>query len=462
MSVLLSFAPVALPRINEISLDGHALLFSCALTMITGVVFGLVPALQASKVDLTTALKDGSRSSGGSRQGSRLRNCLVITEISLALILLVGAGLLARTFSNIQQAELGYDPNVVHVTRVTPRAPLYPDNQARIDFVDRSLAQLNTKPELVASAFTTGFPLFGARGYRLDIETRSDSDLDNLSWVALSSITPDYFKVMSNTLIRGRWFNERDREDTPLVAIISERVAEQHFPEQNPIGQRIAFTRDDTREWREIVGVVADIRMGGYIRDWSPGVYVPFAQHTTGWRFMPVVRVRPGAPNPGPVVASAIHAVDPNMPIPRDIVCIAEYVANSVATQRFSLFLFGVFSGAALLLAAIGIYGVMAYNVSQRTNELGLRMALGAQKRNIIALVLARAAKLIVIGVVIGVAGALAGSHLLESVLYEISAYDPVTFVGIAVILTAVALLACLLPARRATKVDPMVALRTE
>lgn len=462
MSVLLSFAPATLPRLDEVALDGFALLFSCAVTMATGVAFGLIPALQASKVDLTIALKEGTRSVGDSQHSSRLRNGLVIAEISLALVLLIGAGLLARTFAQIQKTEMGYDPSDLYVERLMFRPPMYPDNPSRLDFADRALVHLASKAEFVAVAFTTGFPIFGGYGYRLDIEERPEPDMDSLSRVTLSSVTPDYFKVIKNSLLSGRWFNDRDREDTPLVTIISEQVAKQHFPQQNPLGKRIAMVRDETREWREIVGVVRDVKMAGAIEESHPVVYVPFPQHSTGYRFLSVVRVREGAPNPGLVAASAIHAVDPNMPMPRKMIGIADFEANAVSTQRFTLFLFGVFSVAALLLAAIGIYGVMAYTVSQRSNEIGVRMALGAQQKDIFQLILIRASKLIGIGILIGVAGALAGSRLLGSILYEVSPHDPVTFVGIAALLTTVAAIACYLPARRAAKVDPMIALRSD
>lgn len=461
MSVLLGFAPTTMPRLDEVRIDGIALIFSCTVTMLTGIGFGLVPALQATKVDLATAIKDGSRSVGDGRQHSRLRHTLVIAEVSLALILLIGAGLLTRSFTKLQETELGYNPEVVYVSRIQLERHKYPDEQHQRAFIDQALEQLASKPGILAAAFTSSFPHHQIRGMRLDIEARPDADLNNLSIASIFSITPDYFKVISNPLLRGRWFTERDRHDTPPVVIISKSLADQHFPDQNPLGQRIALTRDSTREWREIVGVVTDVKLRGPATAVPPQAYVPFDQ-APGNQFMDVVRIKEGSPEPTALVTAAIHTVDPDMPVPTKMVCIAEYEDSSISVQRFTLFLFGVFSCVALLLAALGIYGVMAYSVSQRTNEIGVRMALGAQHADILRLILIQAAKLVSIGLLIGVGGAIAGTRFLTSILHEISPYDPTTFIIISAILAIVALIACYVPARRAAKVDPMIALRAE
>lgn len=463
MNALLSFAPVDMPRLDEVKMDDFALLFSCGVTMLTGLGFGLVPALQASKVDLTAALQDGSRSAGDGRQRTRLRNTLVVVEVALALVLLIGAGLLTRTFANLQRVNMGYDGEVVHATRITLLTDQYPDDQTRIAFVDRSLEQLATKPELAASAFTYGLPYYGGFGYRFDVEERPVPDLERLTQVIVSASTPDYFQVLGTQLLSGRIFNDGDRENTPLVAIIGENVANQHFPGQNPLGQRIALVRDNSpREWREIVGVVGDVRMNGATQVAAAAVYVPLYQHTTFSTIMPVVRVRKGSRNPGPIVAAALQKVNPGVPIEKKMSALGEYDANTIAPQTFTLFLFGIFSAVALLLAALGIYGVMAYTVSQRTNEIGVRMALGAQHGDILRLVLVQAGRLVIIGQVIGIGTALAGTRLMDSLLYGISPGDPLTYVIVPGILTLVATLACYLPAHRASKVNPMVALRTE
>lgn len=462
MHFLLSFAPVDLPRVDEIKLDRVALLFGFAITLLTGIGFGIVPSLQASKVDLTTALKEGGRGAGESKKNAGIRSVLVIAEIALALVLLIGAGLLTRTFSNLQNTELGYEGEVIHADRMMMLAHTYPDNQSRIDFATRALDQLKTKPEIISAAVSTGLPYFGSVPYRMAIETRPESDLGKLPYILLSAGTPDFFNVIGSPLKRGRHFNDHDREDTPFVAIITEQLARQVFGEEDPLGQRIALTRDDSRVWREIVGITSNIKWFGVTADSAPLLYVPFHQHPTGRSPKMVVRIPPGAPNPGLIVASAVHAVDPDMPMLPLMPRLDEYDANSVAIQRFTLFLFGAFSVIALLLAALGIFGVMSYTVNQRTNEIGVRMALGAQPADILKLILLKATRLIAVGVTIGVIGAIAGSRFLESVLYEVSALDPITFIGISFLLAAIAVVSCYIPALRASRVSLLVALRSE
>lgn len=463
MDALLLIAPTHLPRLDEIHLDRFALLFSCTVTLLTGIGFGLVPSLRSTKVDLTTALKDGSRGAGEGRQRSRLRNALVVSEVALALVLLIGAGLLSRTYANLKKVELGYQAETLHACRVMLLPENYPDDQARVSFADQLLEQLYTKPEIIGAALTTGFPHLGSLRFRFMIEGTSEPDLNRVPLVIYSAITPDYFKVIGNHLLNGRWFSDQDRENSPLVAVISEKVAKNLFPNQNPIGKRFSLqARHEPYLLREIVGVVSDIRMHGAAQEPAAGVYVPLRQHSTPAHIIPVVRIRENAPNPGPVVAAAIHAVDPGIPVPRVMDSIAKYDASSVASQKFILFLFGIFSAVALLLAALGIYGVLSYNVSQRRNEIGVRMALGAQREDIVRLVLIQASKLVSIGLIIGICGALAGSRLIGSILYEVGPTDLLTYSVITIVLAVVAAIACYLPARRATKVDPMVALRSE
>lgn len=463
MDVLLSFAPVDLPRLDEVHLDGLALLFSCGVTMLTGIGFGLVPALQATKVDLTLALKEGGRSAGDGRQRARLRSTLVVAEVALALVLLVGAGLLTRTYANLQKVDLGYDGDVIHTTRIMLLKEQYPDDKARIAFTDRALVELSARPELVASAFTTGLPYFGTLRSRFDIEEKSVADASQLPIAALSSVTPDFFKVMGMHLVSGRLIDARDRENTPRIALIGESVARQFFPNQNPVGKRIALVFNNApREWREVVGVVSDIRMDGPAQEIATAIYVPFCQLFSVSHIKPVVRIRKGAPNPGRIVAAAMQKVDPGMPVEENMGSLAAFDGYKVAPQKFSLFLIGVFSVVALFLAALGIYGVMSYTVNQRTNEIGVRMALGARREDILRLVFVQSARLVGLGLIAGVIGAVAASRLLASLLYNVSPNDPQTFIVIASTLALVAALASYLPARRATKVDPMVALRSE
>jgi putative ABC transport system permease protein len=459
MPLLLEFAPVAMPRLDEVRMDGVALIFSCAITMLTGIAFGLVPALQTTKVDLTTSMKDGGRSVGGGRQSARLRHALVVSEVSLAMILLAGAGLLTRSFTNLQETELGFDPNHLYASRIQLEPHRYPDPQHQQAFIDQALEQLAAKPDIHA-ALTISLPFYRVWEIGLDLESQP-LDPDNLPQVGYFSISPDYFAVTRTALLQGRLFTDRDREDTPRVAIISKRIADLYFPGESPLGKRIALTVDTNREWIEVVGVVNNVRPRGPASTGLPQVYVPLRQYSFP-RIMFVVRGREDGPHPAAQVAAAIHTVDRDIPVPLKLTNLAEYADNAVSLHRFCLFLFSVFSAVALLLAALGIYGVMAYTVSQRTNEIGVRMALGAQPGDIVRLILHRAAIMVGIGMLIGIAGALAGSRLLRSVLHEVSPQDPLTFTVISVALALIALVACFLPARRAAKVNPISALRAE
>ena len=471
MQLLLTFAPGDMPRISEVRIDGVALTVSMVVTLLTGLGFGLVPALQSTRIDLTSALKDGGRAAGEGRSRQRLRSMLVIAEVALALILLVDAGLLARSFNRIQHVNLGYNPDVIYVSRIQLFSQKYSTQAARIAFTDRVHEQMAGKPGIRFHAFTTAFPHHQNPSTGIAIEEHPESDPARLPRVAYAAVTPDYFQVMSNPLLAGRWFTERDNTATaPPVALVSARFAQLYFPGESPLGKRLRPGNNtdsrlgpvaDQAKWSEIVGVVTDLKTDGATRDSLPQVYVPFAQLPIP-QFMCVERVVEGTPNPTAIVTAAIHAVDPTMPVPPKLVCIAEYEANSISFQRFSLFLFGVFSGVALLLASIGIYGVMAYSVSQRTNEIGLRMALGAQREDVMRLILGQGGRLVLIGLAIGLAGALATSRFLGSMLYNLTPYDPLTLIGVALLLAFIASLACWLPARRATKVDPLVALRHE
>ncbi|MEO6876178.1 MAG: ABC transporter permease [Opitutaceae bacterium] len=461
MPVLLSFAPPDLPRLGEIHIDGRALAFSTLVTLLTGLGFGLVPALQSTRIDLTGALKDSGRGAGESRPRQRLRNVLVVAEVALALILLVGAGLLARSFSHIQHEYLGYNPDVVYVSRIQLSSQKYSTDVARVAFTDRVHEQMVGKPGIRFHAFTSAFPHHQNPSMAIAVEGAPESDPAKQPRAAYAAVTPDYFQVMSNPLLAGRWFTERDVATAPLVALISKRFADLLFPGQNPLGKRIAGGDLVNPRWAEIVGVVTDLKSEGPTGNSLPQVYVPFAQLPIP-QFMCVERVVEGTPNPTAIVTAAIHAVDPTIPVPPKLVCIAEYVANSVSFQRFALFLFGIFSGVALLLAAIGIYGVMAYSVNQRTNEIGIRMALGAQREDVLRLILGQAGRVVALGLVLGLAGAFALSRLLGSLLFQIEPYDPITLVGVAALLALIAFLACWLPAQRAAKVDPLVALRHE
>jgi putative ABC transport system permease protein len=465
LDALLAFAPTDLPRVAEITLDGRILAVTLGLTLLTGVVFGLAPAWHASKVDLVDALKQGAR--GSSDGGSRhlMRHGLVVLEIALALMLLTGAGLLVRSFARLADFDPGFDPrNAVFVSVAVPELKYGPP-AAQSAFVDSVLERFRAQPGVIAAGATHVMPM-GGSDYVLGLEIEGrDIPLSDLPETNYFAVTPDYFKAAGIRLLDGRFFNEQDREGGNPVAIISQSLARKHFPGVNPIGRRLSPTMRE-RTWSEIVGVVSDVQAYGAEREPSPQSYTPFAQ--TPFRTLTFV-VRTDPSKPGLVNSEAfasalrhdVQAVDPEQPVAR-LEPVANLLRQSVARQRFAMTLFGVFSVLALLLAAIGIYGVMAYAVVQRTSEFGIRLALGAQPSDILRLVLGHGARLVLLGPAGGTLGALAAVQLLQSLLYQTPARDPLVFIGIAALLAAVAAVACLLPARRATRVDPMVALRAE
>ncbi|HWA87462.1 MAG TPA: ABC transporter permease [Opitutus sp.] len=467
MSVLLAFAPDTLPRAQEIALDGRALGFACVLALVTGIAFGLVPAFQASRVNLNEALKDGGRgtSEGGRRQ--RLRSGLVVAEVAIALILLVGAGLLFRSFARLQEVDPGFRPD--HALAIDLTLPLkkYGTGPQQAAFVAEATARLAAIPGVQFAGAAQIVPFTG-NDYNLiyKIPGRPPLPPGQIQGTLYYAATPDYFRAMGIPLLRGRLFTAADAAGAPRVAIINEALAKLQFPNQDPIGQRINITNADS----EIIGVVGDVKHYRLDGDTRVQAYEPFAQ--VPFNFLTVVvrteTAKPGSPAAGvspaalpAAIRAAIYGVDKDQPI-AGIRPLTSLVANSVARPRFAMFLFGVFSAVALLLAAIGIYGVMAYSVTQRTNEIGIRMALGAQPRDVLRLIFVQGGRLVALGLAGGVAGALLLTRFLSSMLFGVSAHDPLTFVTIAGLLAAIAALACLLPARRATRVDPVVALRSE
>ncbi len=465
LDALLAFAPTDLPRVAEITLDGRILAATLGISLLTGIVFGLAPAWHASKVDLVEALKQGARGSSDGGQRHLMRQGLVVLEIALALMLLTGAGLLVRSFSRLAQFDPGFDPqNAVFVSVAVPDLKYGPP-AAQNAFVESVLDRFRAHPGVIAAGATHVMPMSGS-DYVLGLEIEGrDIPLSDLPETNYFAVTPDYFKAAGIRLLDGRFFNEQDREGGHPVAIISQSLARKHFPGVNPLGRRISPTMRD-RTWSEIVGVVSDVQAYGAEREPSPQSYTPFSQ--TPFRTLTFV-VRTDPSKPGLVGSAAfaaalrqdVQAVDPEQPVAR-LEPVTNLLRQSVARQRFAMTLFGVFSGLALLLAAIGIYGVMAYAVVQRTSEFGIRLALGAQPSDILRLVLGHGARLVILGLIGGTLGALAAVQLLQSLLYQTPARDPLVFVAIAALLAGVATVACLVPARRATRVDPMVALRAD
>jgi putative ABC transport system permease protein len=459
LAALLSLAPADLPRIREIGIDGWTLTFTSLLVLLTGFGFGLVPARQTANLDLVGVLKEGGR---GVSVGARHlgRHALVVAEIALSLILLAGAGLFIRSLTRLQSVSPGFDPqNAVMVSFSIPRSK-YPDAVKQAAFADAVLKRFAALPGVTSVGATHILP-FSGNDYitAFAIEGRPPVKPSERPSSNFYAVTPDYFKAMGIPLLRGRTFTDDDRAEAARVAIISKSLADQYFPNQDPIGKRINI---DDREgaWDEIIGVVGEVKNYGLDRDNLVQSYEPFAQNPFG---MMTFVVRTSGPQAG--LANAlrreVYAVDRNQPVFR-IESLETLIMSSYARQRFATTLFTVFSSLALALAAIGIYGVMSYTVSQRTGEFGIRIALGAQRRDLLRLVLGQGVRLTALGIIAGLVGALAAGRVVQSILFQTGASDPLTFAIIAVLLLVVALIACLLPALRATTVDPVEALRME
>jgi putative ABC transport system permease protein len=459
LDALLALAPSSLPRITEIGLDKGVLIVSLALSVLTGLVFGIAPAWLAARADVNEALKQGTRGSteGGAR--GRLRSALVVIEVVFALMLLGGAGLLARSFMQLANVDPGFNPENATLLRLSLPQKKYALPEQQTAFADALLERVKVLPGVQAAGMTHSMPLVSDYVLGFNIEGRpaiAPSDLPSTNYY---TVTPDYFKAMGIRLIRGRVFTPQDDAKAPRVAIINETMARQHFPNEDPIGKRINITNGpDT--WREIVGIVGDIKQYGLDQATSAQSYEPFAQVPFNSLNL-VVRTNGSTAALLGALRPTVYAIDKDQPI-GIIRPLEEIMADSIARQRFAMTLLSVFSAVALVIAAVGIYGVMAYNVVQRTGEFGIRMALGAQQSDVMRLVLTQGGKLIGLGLLIGLAATLAASRAMGSMLFNTSAYDPLTLGTITILLAAVALVACFFPANRATKVNPIEALRSE
>lgn len=462
-AALIKTVPQNIPRISNIELDGAVLVFTLLVSFGTGIIFGLVPAWQASHVDLNASLKSGTRTGGGEHK-PRLRNGLVIGEVSLALVLLICAGLLIQTFAKLGRVQPGIQTERLLTASVQPPGASYPKNENISAFYDQFLERLRALPGVQSVSAINPLPL-GGNNMVTDFDSEEHPLPEGERPVEpVRIIATDYFKTMGIPLRQGRGFDQRERFDSLPVVIVNERFASKYFPGQNVIGKRIkpGFSADDAPEkMREIIGVVGNVKHGALNKEDSPEMYLPHAQMPSG--LMSLV-IRANVSDPASVTSAVrreLAAMDPKIPL-TSVRVFDEYISRSLARPRFNALLLSIFAGSALVLTAIGIYGVMAYSVAQRTNEIGIRIALGAAQFNIFKLVIGQAMTLVAISIVIGLGGAFAATRLLNSMLFGVGAWDPFTFGAIVVLISLVAFLAAWLPARRASNVDPIVALRTE
>ena len=458
--LLVALTPPDVPRLGEIGLHGPVFAWTLGISIITGVLFGLAPALGASKPDLNESLKEGGRSIAGPGR-SRMRNLLVVSEIALALILLIGAGLMIKSFARLQHVSPGFDPKNLMTMNISLPRQKYRENQQISSFFDQLLERVRSVPGVETVGGIDPLPMSGSDGTTgFVVEGAPPRAVGDRPEVGERTITPDYFLTMRIPLLKGRAFNERDREDAPRAVIVNQALANRFWPNEEAIGKRLGFRSADPQLWHEVVGIVGNVKHRRLDADPKPELYFPYSQYPGNFMTL-VARTSADPLNAIPAIRNQVLALDPDQPV-FDIKTMDERLSKSVAVSRFIMFLLGVFAALATLLAAVGIYGLMAYTVSQRTHEIGVRMALGAGAADVVSLVLKQGLKLVLAGVGIGVAGSLALTRLMESLLFEVSATDPLTFALISAVLTGVALAACFVPARRATRVDPMIALRYE
>jgi len=448
----------SIPRVDDITIDAPVLAFVAGVSVLTGIIFGLAPAWQASRATIGSVLKEGGRSSSSSG-GRWLRSSLLVGEVALSIVLLVGAALLLRSFSRLMDVNPGFDADRVLAFQVALPPASYPEEHHRVAFFENLLTKLEALPQVSAAGMTQALPLRSDYVLSFTIQGRPPAAPGEGPSANHRSVSPGYFKTLGIPLVRGRVFNERDSEEMPMVAIVDQAFADRHFAGADPIGGGIDIG-NGTDGFYEIVGVVGNVHHGGLDADPTPSMYVPFRQDV--FSSMSVAARTEG--DPAQLASAArqvVREIDSRLPT-FQMAPLGEIVSESVAQRRFSMLLLGVFALLALFLASVGLYGVVAYAVSQRTQEIGLRMAIGAQAGDVLRLILGGGMKLALIGVAIGTAGALALSQLVASMLYGVTPFDPVSYAMTAVALLAVAALACYLPARRAMRIDPILALRQE
>ena len=460
--LLVALAPADTPRLAEAAPDWRVLLFAAGASVLTGVLFGVAPAVQAARYDLHESLKEGGRGIAGSR--SRLRSSLVVAEVALSLLLLAGAGLLVKSFTRLQAVDPGFDPAGAVTMRISLPGARYKEPARKAEFYAALMERVESLPGVESAGATVSLPLGGSnysvgRGFIRDGRPATPEEAANAAYAV---VTPGYFRAMRIPLRAGRAFDERDGADSAKVVVVNESFARKAFAGEDPLGKRIHIWRDE-KFTREIVGVVGDTRPQSLDAGEAPQMYVPHKQDASWGGLSVVARARGGADPESlvPALREEVRALDRELPA-YDVKTLGRVVADSTAYRRLTMFLMAGFAAAALLLAGVGLYGVISYSVAQRTHEIGVRLALGAQRGDVLRLVVRQGMLLTLAGLAAGVACAFALTRLMSGLLYEVSATDPAVYALVSLLLAAVAFLASYVPARRATRVDPMEALRYE
>jgi len=457
LDLLLAIGENTIPRAKEIKLDGSALGFSLLISIATGLIFGLVPALQTSKPDMNEDLKEGSRSASGSIRRNKTRSLFVIAEVAICLVLLIGAGLMIKSFAKLINVSPGFNPENVLAVNVALSGSQYRDPAAIGSFYQRVVEQLSSLPGAKSAAVVTALPMAGSFGGRyFGIEGRPPQPPGQGFNARINVATPGYFETMNIPLIEGRDFDSRDVRGAPDVIILNQEAVRRFWPDESPIGQRVTVDN----KTRTVIGVVGDVKQSGLDIDITPEMFWAYNQVPVPFGTL-IVRT---AGDPAAITSSvrgAMQQIDKDLPL-YGIKTVNDVISDSVAPRRLNMLLLGIFAGLALVLAAVGIYGVISYSVSQRTREIGIRMALGASHNNVMKLVVGEGMSLAVIGVAIGLVASFFLTRLLSTLLFGVSTTDTITFAAISLLLTGVSIVASFVPARRAMKVDPMVALRYE
>ena len=463
IQVLKTFIPVTIAQVETITINGTVLVFTLFVALLTGIAFGLVPAIQGSHFNLNDTLKEGGRGSGGGSKGNRIRGLLVIGEVAVSFVLLIGAGLLINSFLHLRNLDPGFRSDHLLTMKVNLSEVKYPDRERRAAFFDEVMRRVRELPGVRSAAVAGNLPLtYNGDSMSISVEGVPDPPPDQQPDVIFRAIGPGYFATMGIPIVRGRDFTDQDNGDSKDVVIISEKTAQQFWPGQDPIGKRLKpGSSTSNSPWREVIGIVKDVRQNDFVASPKRQMYFTYRQLKNIPANALVVRTSIEPVSLAAPVRNAIWSVDKDQTV-ADIDTMDHIVAEAVARQRFSMLLLGLFAALALLLASIGIYGVMSYSVAQRTREIGIRIALGARRADVLRMTVKQALKLVGVGMMIGLAAAFLLTRVLASLLFGVSATDPITFIGISVVLLAVAILASYVPALRATKVDPIVALRAQ